>query len=104
MWKKHFPRVLSVYQYYQLIMFINFYQKSNKISLLTFNSQATLCCLSGIQAPPKNAEVLEHVAGNEYFVFLILDLFPCKIKFILFPKSFIVDVCFVIPTGRLYQL
>lgn len=73
MWKKHFPRVLSVYQY--------IYLKYN-ISLLTFNSQATLCSLSGIQAPPENAEVLEHVAGNEYFVFLILDLFPCKIKLI----------------------
>ena len=53
----------------QLMMFINFYKKSNNISLSTFNSQATLCCLSGIQAPPKNAEVLKHVAGNEYFVF-----------------------------------
>lgn len=31
--------------------------------LLDIAPQATLCCLSGIQAPPKNAEVLEHVAG-----------------------------------------
>ena len=87
-------------EYYQ---FISIFILKN-ISLLTFNSQATLCCLSGIQAPPKNAEVLEHVAGNEYFVLLILDLFPCKIKLIFFPKSFIVDVCSVIRTGRLYQL
>ena len=87
---------LEYYQFISIFILNNFF-------LLTFNSQATLCCLPGIQAPPKNAEVLEHVAGNEYFVFLILDLFPCKIKFILFPTSFIVDVCFVIRTGRLYH-
>jgi len=33
--------------------------------LLDIAPQATLCCLSGIQAPPKSAEVLEHVAGNK---------------------------------------
>lgn len=31
--------------------------------LLDIAPQATLCCLAGIQAPPKSAEVLEHVAG-----------------------------------------
>ena len=73
----------------QLMMFINCYQKSDNISLLTFNSQATLCCLFGIQAPPKNAEVLEHVAGNDCFVLLILNLFWSKIKFILVPIGII---------------
>ena len=34
--------------------------------------QATLCCLFGVQAPPKSAEVLEHVAGNEN-----ISLFKC---------------------------
>jgi len=31
--------------------------------LLGIPSQATLCCLSGIQDPPKSAEILEHAAG-----------------------------------------
>ncbi|RMX48072.1 hypothetical protein pdam_00002622 [Pocillopora damicornis] len=32
--------------------------------LLQIPPQATLCCLSGIQLPPKSAEVLEHAAGT----------------------------------------
>ncbi|PFX15541.1 Adenylate cyclase type 6 [Stylophora pistillata] len=32
--------------------------------LLGIPPQATLCCLSGIQPPPKSAEVLEHAAGT----------------------------------------
>ncbi|CAH3151004.1 unnamed protein product [Pocillopora meandrina] len=32
--------------------------------LLKIPPQATLCCLSGIQLPPKSAEVLEHTAGT----------------------------------------
>lgn len=31
--------------------------------LMGFPTQATLCCLSGIQDPPKSAEILEHAAG-----------------------------------------
>lgn len=31
--------------------------------LLGVAAQATLCCLSGIQDPPKSAEILEHAAG-----------------------------------------
>ncbi|XP_078381950.1 uncharacterized protein LOC144664652 isoform X2 [Oculina patagonica] len=31
--------------------------------LLGIPTQATLCCLSGVQAPPKSAEILEHAAG-----------------------------------------
>ena len=45
-----------------------------------------MCCLSGIQAPPKNAEVLEHVAGNEYFVFFKN---PVKLSLFSFLKVFL---------------
>lgn len=35
-----------------------------KFNLHSFQMQAELCCLSGVQDPPESTEVLEHVAGK----------------------------------------
>ena len=40
----------------------------DKIQFVQIPFQATLCCLSGIQDPPKSAEILEHAAGNVFSI------------------------------------
>lgn len=43
----------------------NTVHQGDKIKFIIIISlQATLCCLSAIQDPPKSAEILEHAAGN----------------------------------------
>ena len=47
-----------------------------KFNVHSFQIQAVLCCLSGVQDPPESTEVLEHVAGKLSCLSLLFLVYP----------------------------
>lgn len=47
-----------------------------KFNVDSFQIQAVLCCLSGVQDPPESTEVLEHVAGKLSCLLLLFLVYP----------------------------
>ena len=47
-----------------------------KFNVHSFQLQAVLCCLSGVQDPPESTEVLEHVAGKLSCLLLLFLVYP----------------------------